>query len=130
MPTTGIGKKVWVIPGGHIPLQSTGQEPEFTSHDKISLLNTNAGQAQVQLTVYYPDEEPQQGYRCQVPGKRVRKIRINELIDPLPVFLDRPYALVIRSDVPLVVQFSRQSTAHANHALAGTMAYPVEQHLT
>lgn len=129
MPT-GIGRKVWVVPGGHIPLQSTGHEPEFTSYDKISLLNTNAGQAQVQLTLYYADQEPQQGYSCQVPGRRVRKIRINDLIDPLPVSLDRPYALVIRSDLPLVVQFSRQSTASACHALASTIAYPVAAHQT
>lgn len=123
----GIGKTEWVIPAGHIPLHSTGQEPEFTSHDKISLLNTSGQPAKVQLTLFYADEDPVGPYNCQVAGQRIRKLRINELIDPLPVFLDRPYALLVRSDQPVVVQFSRQSTQQRHEALAGGLAFAVKE---
>jgi hypothetical protein len=123
----GIGKTEWVIPAGHIPLHSTGQEPDFTSHDKISILNTSGQPAKVQMTFYYGDEDPVGPYNCSVAGQRIRKLRINELIDPLPVFLDRPYALVVRSDQPVVVQFSRQSTEQSSYALAGGVAFVVKE---
>ena len=34
-----FGKTRWIIPGGHIPLESIGHEPEFTSRDQIAILN-------------------------------------------------------------------------------------------
>lgn len=123
MSKVGIGKTLWIVPGGHIPLQSTGHEPEFTSNDKISLLNTNLQETEVKITIYYDDEDPVGPYTCKVAGQRVRKIRINDLMDPLPIFLDRPYAITIQSDLPLVVQFSRQSTEQRRLALAGSLAF-------
>jgi hypothetical protein len=123
----GIGKTEWVIPAGHIPLHSTGAEPAFTSHDKISVLNTGRQPAKLQLTFFYADEDPIGPYGCQVAGLRIRKIRINDLIDPLPVFLDRPYSLVVRSNRPVVVQFSRQSTGQRSCALGGGMAFAVKE---
>lgn len=127
MSKIGIGKNLWIIPGGHIPLHSTGHEPACTSHDKVSLLNTNLHEAKVHITIYYSDEEPIGPYICSVASQRVRKIRINDLIDPLPVFLDRPYALVIQSELPIVIQFSRQSTEQQNQAFAGSMAFALKE---
>jgi hypothetical protein len=122
---TGMGKTQWVVPAGHIPLHSSGPEPAFSSHDKISILNTGRQPASVQLTIFYADEDPVGPYHCSVDGQRIRKLRINDLIDPLPVLLDRPYSLVVRSDQPVVVQFSRQSTGQRSCALAGGLALAV-----
>lgn len=127
MNTTGIGKNSWIIPGGHIPMGSIGHEPEFTSHDKISILNTNLQEAQIQLIIFYEDAEPAGPYTCSVGGQRIRKIRINDLIDPLPVFLDRPYSLLIKADLPVVVQFMRQSTESDRHTITGSLAFAVKK---
>jgi hypothetical protein len=120
-----IGHKTWIVPGGHIPLQSTGSEPAFTSRDEISILNTNEQEATIRITIYYTDQEPTGPYNITVKAQRVRHIRFNDLVDPTPVLLDTDYAAVITSNVPVVVQFTRLDTSQPNLATATTMAFPV-----
>jgi hypothetical protein len=47
----------------------------------------------------------------------VCQTRINDLIDPEAVPLGVPYGLVVRSDVPVVVQLSRLDTRAAEVAI-------------
>lgn len=119
-----IGRKVWAIPGGRIPLRSTGREPEFTSHDKIGLLNASDREAHVEMTIYYADRDPVGPYRVTVPARRMRPVRFNDLIDPQPIPLETDYACIIESDLPIVVQFSRLDTGREGNALLGMIAFP------
>lgn len=118
-----IGKKTWAISGGHIPLNSTGPEPAFTSHDKMSILNTNTADARLKLMIFFEDKAPEGPYKITVKGRRTCKIWFNDLIDPLPIPLNKPFGCVITSNIPVVIQFSRMDTSSANIALAGTMAF-------
>jgi hypothetical protein len=106
-----IGKKTWAFAAGHIPLVSTGIEPHFSSHDKISILNTSEEEAEVHIAVLYDDGDPIGDYSVAVKSRRVRKIRFNDLIDPLPVPLDKPYGFILKSSVRVVVQFNRMDTS-------------------
>jgi hypothetical protein len=108
--------KSWAFAGGHIPLQSTGHEPLFTSHDKIAILNFSNEDAKVKMIIYYADSQPVEGHELEVRARRVRKIRFNDLIDPLPIPLDTPYGFVLISTVGVVVQFSRAITAQRSAA--------------
>jgi hypothetical protein len=112
MTTTNrpLGKKVWAFAAGHIPLWSTGKEPAFTSHDKVSVLNTAWIDAAISISIYYEHENPVEDHAIYVPARRVRKIRFNDLINPLPIPLDKPFAFVLRSSVEVIVQFSRADT--------------------
>ena len=118
-----IGKRTWAISGGDIPLVSSGPEPAFTSHDKISILNTDDSDAHLELMVYYQDCEPAGPYKITVKGRRTCKIWFNDLIDPLPVPLNKPFACVVTADIPVVIQFSRMDTSSAHKAITGTIAY-------
>lgn len=123
--TTPLGATTWALPGGRIPFPSNGHEPEFTSFDQLCLLNTGDEPAQVELTIYYTDAEPVGPYPMEVPARRVRHVRLNDLVDPQAITLDRPYGAVLRSSVPIVVQFQRQDTRlPGSLALATAMAYP------
>ncbi|MEU5549342.1 MULTISPECIES: sensory rhodopsin transducer [unclassified Micromonospora] len=120
-----LGGLVWVVPGGHIPLDSNGPEPEFTSFDKICVLNTTDADARLTLTFYYEDAEPVGPYRFVVGARRIRHVRVNDLIDPEAVRLDRPYGCVVHASEPVVVQFLRQdSRLPGTVTLTGTMAHP------
>ncbi len=121
-----LGHKVWAIPGGHIPLRSTGRQPEFTSHDRLSILNTGDEEAQVEMTLFYADRDPIGPYPLTVEPRRVRVVRFNDLIDPEAVPLDTDYACVLESSVPVVVQFTRQDTRQAENALLSVMAFAVD----
>jgi hypothetical protein len=47
-----IGAKVWAIPGGHVPLRSSGEEPRQTSRDELCVLNAGHVDVSLQLTIY------------------------------------------------------------------------------
>lgn len=119
------GKIDWAISGGCIPLQSHGEEPRFISHDKIAILNTGQEDAMVELTIFYEDDQPLGTFRIKVKARRLRKIRFNDLIDPLPIELGRNYACLIQADVPVVVQFSRLNSGSNSVAEMGSMAFLV-----
>ncbi|MFI6783359.1 sensory rhodopsin transducer [Micromonospora sp. NPDC050276] len=122
---TEIGARLWVVPGGHIPFPSTGPEPAFTSFDKLCVLNATDTRADAELHLYYEDAEPVGPYAITVDARRVRHVRLNDLIDPEAVRLDRPYGCLLRSPVPVVVQFLRQDTRLPGViALTAAMAYP------
>ncbi|PMR62078.1 hypothetical protein C1A38_05685 [Verrucosispora sp. ts21] len=124
---TQLGARVWVVPGGRIPFGGTGPEPEYTSFDQLCVLNTGDAEADLRLDFYYEDTEPVGPYRLVVGARRIRHVRVNDLIDPEAVRLDRPYGCVLRSPVPVVAQFLRQDTRRSGAvALATTMAYPVD----
>jgi hypothetical protein len=120
---TTIGRTIWAIAGGRIPLQSAGPEPEFTSRDELLLLNAGEGEAHVELTIYYADRDPQGPYRLAVGARRVRCVRFNDLIDPEAMPLGVDYGVVAISDVPVVVQYARVDTSQSALALMGTIAF-------
>ena len=126
MTASGVGRRIWAIPGGHIPLRSTGPEPERTSRDELFILNSGDAPARISLTIFYANREPVTGYTLTVGARRVRSVRFNDLIDPEAMPLDVDYGVLIVSDVPVVVQFSRIDTSGGGLAMLGTIAYPVE----
>ena len=119
-----VGVKEWVIPEGYIPSQSTGPEPEMTSHETVCILNTSDADAHVEITIYYRDREPVGPYRVTVPARRTRHVRFNDLNDPESLPRDTDFSSVIRSDVPVVAQHTRLDSRQAANALLSTIAYP------
>jgi hypothetical protein len=117
------GSRRWVIPGGEIPMRSNGREPLFTSHDLISVLNTSDSVASIELTLCYHDVEPVEGYCFDVQPRRVRRVRVNDLIDPLAVQLGVAYGILVECNVPVVVQFTRQDTSDVHATGMTTIAW-------
>lgn len=119
------GARLWAIAEGYIPEGSTGPEPAMTSHETACLLNAGPEDAHVRITVYFGDREPVGPYHVEVPARRTRHVRFNDLRDPEPVPRGTDYASVIESDVPIVVQHTRLDSRQPANALLSTMAYPV-----
>jgi hypothetical protein len=120
-----LGHTVWAIPEGYVPSESTAPTPELESHETACLLNTGDEDARVEVTVYFEDREPTGPYRVTVPARRTYRFTFNEHDDPEPIPKDTPYASVIRSDRPIVVQHTRLDSRQAENALLSTIAYPV-----
>ncbi len=120
-----IGHRMWAIAGSNIPLDQTGDEPDFTSHDSLWMLNPNEEDADVEVTIYYSDQEPKGPYPLRVNARRVREVRFNDLIDPAAIPLETDYGAIIRSDTPLVVQITQMDTRQAENTRTNTLAYPV-----
>lgn len=125
MPTP-IGRTRWAIGEGYIPGWSHGPEPEMTSHDTACLLNTAEQEAHVTITIYFADREPAGPYRVTVPARRTRHVRFNDLTDPESIPRETPYASVIESSVPIVVQYTRLDSRQEANALLSTIAFAGE----
>ena len=121
-----IGDTRWELPGGDVPVDSTGPEPEMVSHERLCLLNAGEEMATLEVTLRYADGHEAGPYPLSVAAERVRHVRINDLIDPYAPPLGRAYGIVVESNVPVVVQWSRQDTRRAENATASTVAYGEE----
>jgi hypothetical protein len=121
-----IGRKRWAIAEGYIPGWSNGREPDLTSHETACILNTGDQDAQVAITVFFAVREPAGPYRLTVPARRTQHVRFNELTDPEPIPKATPFASVIESDVPIVVQHTRLDSRQAENALLSTIAFPAD----
>ena len=122
-----IGRRRWAIAEGYIPGWSHGPEPEMTSHQTICLLNAGERDADVRITVYFTDRDPAGPYRLTIPARRTLHLRLNELQDPEPLPRETPFASVVDSDEPIVVQHTRLDSRQAENALISTMAFPVDE---
>lgn len=121
-----IGRHTWAIPEGYIPAESTGDEPEMSSHETLCVLNVGEADASLEITVYFSDREPVGPYARTVPAERTRHFRFNAFDDPEPIPLATPFASVIRSDEPVVCQHTRLDSRQAENALLTTIAFPGE----
>ena len=118
-----LGRRRWAISAGHVPSRGTGREPLLTSRDQVALLNTGDDLANARLRVFYAEHGEAGPFRIGIAPRRLRNIRINDLNFPEAVRLDEPYGLLIESDVPIVVQFTRQDTRQRENAGALTNAW-------
>jgi hypothetical protein len=118
-----IGRRTWAIAEGWIPSESTGPEPQMTSHETACILNAGPRDAHLEITLLFADRDPAGPYRVTVPARRTLHLRFNELDDPEPVPRDTDYASVLRSDEPVVVQHTRLDSRQAENALLSTIAW-------
>lgn len=126
-----IGKERWVVPGGFVPTDSTGPEPEMVGHDVLCVLNAGGELASVEVRLQYaddvtPEENVAGPYLLTVAPRRVRHVRVNDLIDPYAPPLGEAYAAVVEASHPVVVQFSRLDSRKAENATMSTVAYGEE----
>lgn len=121
-----IGKRIWAIPEGYIPGQSTGPAPEMTSHEACCILNAAEKDAHIAITIFFEDREPIGPFAFTIGGRRTRHLNFNNFDEPAPLPRDTPYASVIESDTPIVVQHTRLDSRQAANALLSTIAYPAD----
>ncbi|MHA6483592.1 sensory rhodopsin transducer [Paenibacillus sp. strain BS8-2] len=118
------GEKHWVIPDGYIPPDSSG---ELTSHESVCVLNTSSEEALLRFTIFFEDREPLEDILYVVPARRTKHIRTTSLLkNGVGIPSGVPYAIEVKSDIPVIVQYSRLDATQAENALMSTMAYPLK----
>lgn len=123
MINPAIGRTVWAIADGHIPAWSNGPQPEMTSHESLSILNTGEAEAHVEMHVFFSDRDPIGPYRLNIAPRRTRHVRCNDLSDPEPIPKGVDYSVILRSDTPVVVQHTRLDSRQSQNALISTIAF-------
>ena len=119
------GKKSWYIPDGWIPRQKAGEESGYEGHEALIVLNCNEEEAKIRIDFYFEDKAPIENVMFTVGGKRVKCVRMDKPEEIGGVTLGRlqQYALRVRSDVEIVVQFGRMDVTQPNCSYIGLMGY-------
>ncbi len=119
-----IGDTHWVIPDGYIPPESSGS---LTSHESICVLNCASQDAQLLITIFFEDRDPICDIPYMVPARRTQHIRTALLQkEGMSITVGVPYAIEVRSDIAIIVQYSRLDSTQSENALMSTMAYPIK----
>ncbi|NLO81466.1 MAG: hypothetical protein GX094_00140 [Clostridiales bacterium] len=120
------GKCVWYIPDCYYP--STSSPGHYVSHEAVCVLNPGKEDAHIKLTLYFEDREPMRDFCAVCKAERTNHIRLDQIkdADGNGVPQDVPYAIMVESDQPIIVQYSRLDTTQAEMSLMTTIAYPIE----
>ncbi len=117
------GKKKWYIPDAFNP--STGQGEKWESHDCVSILNVGEQDAKVRFAFYFEDREPVEDIYVTITGRHCKHVQMNrpELLGGYAVPRDVPYAIMVESDVEIIVQYSRMDVTQPNMTLMTAIPY-------
>jgi hypothetical protein len=125
------GKTTWMIPDTYLQKKenSRSSDPADRSHEAICVLNTSDNDAHIALTLFFEDREPNTAFTSFCGARRTHHIRLDKIRDKdgngIPEGV--PYAILLQSTAPVVVQYSRLDTSAAEMALMTTIAYAVEE---
>lgn len=117
-----LGKNTWMIADGYM---SDTVKGDYVSHEAVCVLNLSGRTAHIDLTVYFEDEEPLRRLHAVCENDRTNHIRLDRIVNDEGKTIPRnkPYAILVESDRPIVVQCSRLDVSQAEYALMTTVAY-------
>lgn len=95
----------------------------MVSHEALCFLNMGTREAHVRVTILFSDRDPAGPYLIEVPSRRTKHVRINNLKDPEPIPHGIDFAAMIESDEPIVVQQTRLDSRQRENGLMSTIAY-------
>ena len=111
----------WIVPDCWLP--PAGGSGDMVNHESLMILNTGDADAEILIDLYFEDREPVSGLKHVVGARRVRAIRLDQEADlGFAVPRATQYALRVRSNVPVTVQYGRMDVRQENLAYYCTMA--------
>jgi hypothetical protein len=121
------GSRVWFIGDGYL-VTPIGTDKTYKNHEAICVINAAGDDAHLRFDFYFTDRDPVKDISVTIPAERCHHIRLDDpdQIGGYQIPFDTPYGLRIRSDVPVVVQYTRMYHTTHNISLMTTMAYGLE----
>jgi hypothetical protein len=115
----------WAIPDGWMP---SGEAHGIEGHEAICVLNLGERDAALMITVLFEDREPETigGLACAAARTRHFRLDHPQELNGYEWPFETPYAAVVDSDVPVLVQHTRVDTRGGGVALMTTLGVPLE----
>jgi hypothetical protein len=115
------GQKTWVFADGDLP--PAGDREPF-GHEALMVVNLNKTAAALCFDILFEDREPIRDIRASVDAERVRCFRLDEPLGERGYNIPHgQYALVVRSDLPVVAVFGRLDVRQNNLAYYSVAGY-------
>ena len=119
-----IGKKIWAFADGELP-PAGGYAMQ--GHESVIILNTSDDEAAVQMTLFFTDQDPIVIDNIKVGAERVKCVRMDhsEELSGYSAPRELQYAILLESNVPVVVQYGRLDTREQPLAFITSTGYSV-----
>lgn len=115
------GQKTWVFADGDLP--PAGDHEPF-GHEALMVVNLNKKAASLRLDILFEDREPIRDVKASVEGERVHCFRLDKPLGEQGYRIPQgQYALVLRSDLPVVAVFGRLDVRQSNLAYYSVAGY-------
>lgn len=108
------------IPDCFWPQVSNGA---YVSHEAVCVLNTNPEDADISLTLFFEDRPKMGNFFITVPSERTCHIRLDKLLSRSGEAVPRgtAYAMMIKSNIDVTLQYTRVDTTQPELAIATTI---------
>ena len=115
------GKKNWVFSDGDLP--PAGNKEPF-GHEALMVVNLNKKKANIKADILFEDKEPVKGIKLTVGEERVKCFRLDKPIGEQKYKIPfGQYALILRSNVPVVAVFGRLDVRQNNLSYYSVQGY-------
>ena len=120
------GSRIWFIPDGYLPFEGKTENSGYEGHESLMILNCNDKDADVLLDIFFEDKEPFKDIKLKVPARRIKCFRMDspESIGGLQIERLSQYAIRVRSNIEIVVQYAKMDVTQENLSYVGMIAYP------
>lgn len=110
----------WYIPDCYLGSKSLG---ESVTHEAVCILNPFNEDTVVDLTLYFEDREPMDGFEIIIPKRRTIHIRLDKIKnkDGNLIQRDTSYGMRIVSSQQVYIQYTRVDTSQPELALMTTI---------
>ena len=117
-----VGKKIWVFPDGDLPAAGDGP---LRGHESLIILNSSNKDTKISFEIYFEDKDSVKDITATVKAQRVRCFRLDSPIGDDKIFQIPfgQYALVVKSQQPVVAQIGRMDVSQPNLAYYTVMGY-------
>ena len=112
------GKNNWYLVDGYRPAPEPDPGCHYEGHESIMILNPNAIDAHVLISIFFEDKEPVENIPLLVPAKRIRSFRSSDssLLGGCVLSVNEQYSMSFKSDAGIIVQYGRLDVQQANMA--------------
>ncbi len=125
-----LGKKIWAFPDAFLPAKghpykTTNQGDQY-GHESLCIINYNQNPANIVLDFLYEDQDSIENYSFSMKAKRSLHLRLDHLkLNGLKLPREKPYSIVLKSDIEVVAQLSRLDTTSDKNAFMTTMGWGI-----
>jgi hypothetical protein len=123
-----LGKKIWVFPDAFLPLEGeaykTTNSGNQYSHESLCIVNSSSSIANLNIDFLYEDDDPIENYKTTIGIKRSLHLRLDQIeIKGKKLLREKPYSIILKSDIKVVAQLSRLDTTSQYNAFMTSLGW-------
>tara|TARA_Y100000768_G_scaffold192095_1_gene144044 strand:- start:3948 stop:4340 length:393 start_codon:yes stop_codon:yes gene_type:complete len=123
-----IGKKIWIFPDAYLPAvgnpYKTSSSGDQYSHESLCIVNYSLTNANLVVDFLYEDEKPIENYKTIIEAKKSLHLRLDNIkIKGMNLPREKPYSIVLKSDIKIVAQLSRLDTTSQYNSFMTAMGW-------